>query len=72
MSNKRVKNETDEVQQEAESKYPRQELIRSAKAAFDVKPEIVAGALTLADPGQEEFTKNEVKNLITKFNKREV
>lgn len=72
MSNKRVKNEIDEVQQEAESKYPRRELILAAKAAFNVKPEIVAGALTLAAPGQEEFTKTEVEDLITKFKEREV
>lgn len=57
---------------EKEAKYTRQEILAGAQAAFGVKREVVAGALTLAKEGQDEFTKSEVESLIKKFNERKV
>jgi hypothetical protein len=57
---------------EKEAKYTRREILDGAQAAFGVKREVVAGALTLAKNSQEEFTKSEVEGLIKKFNEREV
>lgn len=52
-----------------EAVYSKDELISTADA-FDVKPEVIAGALKLA--GKDEMTKKEAEKAIKAFLEREV
>jgi len=55
--------------QQSEARYGRNELIDAA-SSFDVKPEVVAGALKLA--GKDTMTKTEAEKAIKDFLKRKV
>lgn len=50
--------------------YPREELLANAEALFNVKPEVMAGALYGSD--QEEFTVEEMIKLVDSFLKRRI
>jgi len=53
-----------------ESKYSRDEFIENAQALFQVKPEIVAGAIHQV--GENQLTIDEAKRLVGQFLKRKV
>jgi hypothetical protein len=55
---------------EEQTKYTKEELVANAKKVFDVKPEVVKGAL-YGNEGSS-FTKDEIKELIEKFMNRRV
>jgi len=53
-----------------ESKYPRDEFVQNAQALFNVKPEVVIGALSKNE--NKELSVSEVKKAIDDFLKRKV
>lgn len=58
------------AQQVEVSRYLREELLTNAEAIFNVKPEVIAGALH--GNKQAEFTVDEMRKLIDSFLKRRV
>lgn len=63
-SDQKAKNET----KTAETQYQSAELINAAEAVFDVKPEVMAGALY----GVKKASKTEAKELLRAFLKNKV
>jgi len=53
-----------------EGKYPLEELVKAARAVFDISPNIMRAALVHG--GKTEYTKTEAKALAEKFAKKEV
>lgn len=60
----------DRVSESPTPKYPRNELLANAKALFNCKPEVIAGALHGND--KAEFTVEEMRKMIDNFLKRRV
>lgn len=68
---KQTKNRTQNQNKKApESKYKKDELIKNAKKAFGVAPEVVAGAIF--NFKNDELTKKEAEEAIKKFLNRKV
>lgn len=55
---------------QAVPKYPKEELVRNARALFNVQPEVLQGALYSFD--STEMTVQEAKQLLDQFLKRKV
>lgn len=70
MANKQDKKKGEHVQNaRSEPTYSRAEIMASA-FSFGVKPEVMAGALKLAN--KDELTKSEIKEAIEQFKRRRV
>lgn len=70
MANKQDKKKGEQVQNaRSEPTYSRAEIMAAA-FSFGVKPEVMAGALKLAN--KDELTKSEIKEAIEQFKKRRV
>ncbi|MEN6325790.1 MAG: hypothetical protein ABFD18_06250 [Syntrophomonas sp.] len=67
--NPRVENQGTESQEEI-TKYPREELLANAEALFNVKAEIMLGALH--NNTQQEFTIDEMRKAVDDFLQRRV
>lgn len=69
MKEKQETNKADEKTVQ-EGKYPLEELVKAARAAFGISPHIMRAALVHG--GKTEYTKNEARALAEKFAKKEV